>query len=183
MKPPVKRQWRSTPSLKRTRDQLRRGMPKSQPIEKPRKSYLLTLHGKQIFDPSRFRWPAFLYIPKNADASHYWISPAPDDHRYALDWTSPPTATANRASREDGSLFSFSQLVNEKPGSAQSSECGVGIFYQPTMTLGVVDLQPQVDCSGTLRTFLEFFSGTGSWLCRDQSLSPSRSMAADSWWL
>ncbi len=120
-------------------------------------SHLLTLHGKQIFDPSRFRWPAFLYIPKSADASHYWISPAPDDHRYALDWTSPPTATANRASREDGSLFSFSQLVNEKSGSAQSSESGVGIFYQPTMTLGVVDLQPQVDCSGTLRTFLEFF--------------------------
>ncbi len=44
-------------------------------------SHLLTLHGKQIFDPSRFRWPAFLYIPKSADASHYWISPAPDDHR------------------------------------------------------------------------------------------------------
>lgn len=26
------------------------------------------------------------------------------------------------------------------------------------MTLGVIDVQSQVDCSGTLRTFLEFFS-------------------------
>jgi hypothetical protein len=129
-------------------------------------SHLLTFHGKprfDIFDPDRFRWPDFLYIPKSANAGDYWpFSSAPDDHRYGLEWTSPATATANRASRQDGTLFSFSQLHNENAGSAQSSESGVGVFYQPPMSLGVIDLQPQVDCSGTLRTFLEFFPELGA---------------------
>ncbi len=122
-------------------------------------SHLLKFHGKQTFDsvPDWFRWPPFLYIPKNANASDYWISPAPNDHRYGLEWTSPATATANRASRLDGTLFSFSQLDNANANRAQSSESGVGIFYTPPMTLGVIDLQPHVDCMGTLRTFLEFF--------------------------
>lgn len=121
-------------------------------------SHIMSHHGKQTFDPNRFRWPAFLYIPKGAKSLDYWIgAKAPDDHRYGLEWTSPATATANRASREDGTLFSFSQLLNEKAGISQSSESGVGIFYNPPMSLGVIDFQPQVDCSGTLRTFLEFF--------------------------
>lgn len=120
-------------------------------------THLLTLHGKQTFDPNWFRWPPSLYIPISANASDYWISPAPDDHRYGLDWTAPATATANKASRLDGTLFSFSQLHNESANSAQSSESGVGVFYQPPMTLGVIDLQAHVDCMGTLRTFLEFF--------------------------
>lgn len=121
-------------------------------------SHLLTLHGKPTFDPNRFRWPPFIYIPQSANASDYWpFSPAPDDHRYGLAWTSPATATANRASRQDGTLFSFSQLLNEKAVSAQSSESGVGVFYKPPMSLGVIDLQPHVNCTVTLRTFLEFF--------------------------
>ena len=121
-------------------------------------SHLLTLHGSQTFDPSLFRWPPFLYIPKSANARDYWpLTSAPADHRYGLAWTSPATATANRASIEDGTLFSFSQLQNENARSAQSSESGVGVFYNPPMSLGVIDLQPQVDCMGTLRTFLEFF--------------------------
>ncbi|KAF0191074.1 MAG: hypothetical protein FD165_2149 [Gammaproteobacteria bacterium] len=120
-------------------------------------THLLSHHGKQSFDTNLFRWPPSLYIPKSAKASDYWISPAPDDHRYGLDWTSPASATANRASRNDGTLFSFSQLDNQNARSAQSSESGLGIFYQPPMTLGVIDFQPHVDCSGTLRTLLEFF--------------------------
>jgi len=120
-------------------------------------SHLLTHRGTQTFDINRFRWPPFLYIPKGANARDYWISPAPDDHRYGLEWTSPATATANKASRQDGTLFSFSQLLNENTQSAQSSESGVGIFYKPPMSLGVIDLQPLVNCTGTLRTFLEFF--------------------------
>ncbi len=120
-------------------------------------SHLLTHHGKQTFDPSLFRWPPSLYIPKSANARDYWISPAPDDHRYGLEWTSPATATANKASRQDGTLFSFSQLQNENVASAQSSESGVGVFYKPPMALGVIDLQPNVNCMGTLRTFLETF--------------------------
>jgi hypothetical protein len=121
-------------------------------------SHLLTFHGKQAFDDIRFFvWPPSLYIPKSANASDYWILPAPDDHRYGLEWTSPATATANKASRLDGTLSSFSQLDNANANRAQSSESGVGVFYQPPMTLGVIDLQPRVDYSGTLRTFLEFF--------------------------
>jgi hypothetical protein len=120
-------------------------------------SHLLTHRGTQIFDINLFHWPGSLYIPKGANARNYWISPAPDDHRYGLDWTSPATATANKASRQDGTLFSFSQLLNENARSAQSSESGVGIFYKPSMSLGIIDLQPLVNCTGTLRTFLEFF--------------------------
>jgi hypothetical protein len=121
-------------------------------------SNLLKHHGKQSFDiVPWFRWPPSLYIPKNANASDYWITSAPDDHRYGLDWTSPASATPNMASRLDGTLFSFSQLDNANANRAQSSESGVGIFYQPPMTLGVIDLQPLVNCTGTLRTFLEFF--------------------------
>ncbi len=120
-------------------------------------SHLLTFRGTQTLDVNLFRWPPFLYIPKGANALDYWIFPAPDDHRYGLEWTSPATATANRASRQDGTLFSFSQLLNEKAGSSQSSESGVGVFYKPPMSLGVIDLQPHVNCTGTLRTFLKFF--------------------------
>jgi hypothetical protein len=142
-------------------------------------SHLLTLSGKQTIDIDTgffpvilgafrtlrslrwfnlFRWPASLFIPGAANASDYWFtSNAPDDHRYGLDWTAPATATANRASRQDGTLFAFSQLLNESAKSPQSSESGLGIFYKPSMNLGAIDLQPHVDCSGTLRTLLEFF--------------------------
>lgn len=120
-------------------------------------AHLLTHRGTQTFDINLFRWPTSLYIPKGANARDYWISPAPDDHRYGLEWTSPATATANKASRQDGTLFSFSQLLNENARSPQSSESGVGIFYKPPMSLGVIDLQPLVNCTGMLRTFLQFF--------------------------
>ena len=121
-------------------------------------SHLFTFHGKHTLDFNRFRWPSFLYIPKGAKSRDYWIGDnAPDDHRYALEWTAPATATANKASRQDGTLFSFGQLLNEKAGSSLSTEAGIGILYNPPMSLGVIYLQPQVDCSGTVRTFLEHF--------------------------
>ena len=120
-------------------------------------SNLKTFRGKQIFDINLFRWPSSLFIPKNANPLDYWFSPAPADHRYGLAWTAPASATANTASSEEGTLFSFSQLLNEKAGSPQSSEAGVGIFYKPSMSLGVIELQPHVDCTGSLRTLLEFF--------------------------
>ena len=120
-------------------------------------SHLWTHRGKLTLDLDWLRWPPSLFIPNSANASNYWISPAPGDHRYALDWTAPATATANRASREEGTLFSFSQLDNGNAQRAQSSESGVGILFKPSMTLGVIDFQPQVDCSGSLRTLLEFF--------------------------
>ena len=120
-------------------------------------THLMTFHGKQIFDLDLFHWPSSLFIPKGANPHDYWFSPAPADQRYGLAWTAPASATANTASIEDGTLFSFSQLLNEKAGSPQSSEAGVGIFYKPIMSLGVIELRPHVDCSGSLRTFLEFF--------------------------
>lgn len=117
----------------------------------------LKIKERFTFDPDLFRWPPSLFIPKDANARDYWISAAPDDHRYAIDWTAPPDATANTASAESGQLFTFTQLLNETAGSGQSSESGLGVFYSPSMSLGVVDFQPHVDCTGTLRTFLEFF--------------------------
>ncbi|HVE62051.1 MAG TPA: hypothetical protein VNA26_09535 [Chitinophagaceae bacterium] len=119
-------------------------------------SHLFSHHGKHTIDIKKFSWPSFLYIPKNANARDYWISPAPDSHRYGLEWTSPVNS-ANTASIENGTLFSFSQLDNGKANAAQSSESGIGIFYEPSMSLGVIDLQPTVSCTGSLRTFLEFF--------------------------
>jgi hypothetical protein len=113
-------------------------------------SHLKKFHGKQIFDP-HFPWPSYLFIPKGT------LETAPADHRYALAWTSPGSAPPNQASVEDGTLTTFSQLHNESANTTQSTESGVGVFYKPPMTLGVVDFQPQVDCSGTLRTFLNFF--------------------------
>jgi hypothetical protein len=118
---------------------------------------LLTHRIKPRLDFELPLWPSSLYIPRDADYRDYWFLPAPDDHRYALDWTSPASATANRASRLDGTLFSFSQLRNDRAGTSQSSESGVGVYYRPAMSLGVIDLQPVVRCTGTLRTFLEFY--------------------------
>jgi hypothetical protein len=121
-------------------------------------SHLLTLRGKQTLDIELFRWPASLFIPGAANARDYWFTAStPADHRYALDWTAPATATANKASRQDGTLFTFSQLLNESAKSPQSSESGLGILFKPSMSLGVIELQPHVDCSGSLRTLLEFF--------------------------
>jgi hypothetical protein len=92
-------------------------------------SNLLTFRGKQSLDVNLFRWPASLYIPQAANPRDYYpFGIPPDDHRYALEWVAPPSATANRASRQDGALFSFSELDNQHAGSAQSSESGVGIF-------------------------------------------------------
>lgn len=115
--------------------------------------------GHHVIDLPSLGWPSFLYIPQGANALRYWIAPAPDDHRYAREWTSPVAATDTdtKASRHDGTLSSFSQLLNEAPRAAQSSEAGLGVLYRPPMTLGVIDLQPHVDCSGALRTLVEFF--------------------------
>lgn len=145
-------------------------------------SHLLTFHGSQTFDPNRFRWPSFLYIPKGANSRDYWIgASAPDNHRYGLEWTSPATATANRASRQDGTLFSFSQLLNEKAGSAQSSESGVGGLLQTAHVIGC----HRLTTARELHRYAEHISGvlsaTGSRLRRGQSTSASSGMAADSW--
>lgn len=109
-------------------------------------------------DIAALRWPSYLFIPGNANPLDYWFSPAPDDHRYALQWTLPATATPNRASAQEGTLFSYSNLDSQRPGSSQSSESGIGIFYRPSMSLGVVEFEPHVDCEGVLRTLLEFSS-------------------------
>lgn len=120
-------------------------------------THLMTHRGTQVFDPTRFRWPQSLFIPRGANARDYWFSPAPDDHRYGLDWIAPPSATQNKASSQDGTLSAFSQLLNATPGRPQSSEAGLGVFYTPTMSLGVVALEPTVTCAGSLRTMIENF--------------------------
>jgi hypothetical protein len=118
-------------------------------------SHLHTHMRKVAIDVNLFAWPPFLYIPKGANFRDYWISPAPADHRYGLEWTSPG-ASANHASVQDGTVYSFSQLINSAAGTSVQSESGIGVFYDPPMSLGVIDLQPDVNCSGDLRTMLEY---------------------------
>jgi hypothetical protein len=116
-------------------------------------THLLDSTVRRPLDPSLLRWPDFLYIPSEANPFHYWFSGAPDDHRYALDWTSP-SGSVNRASRKDGTLFVYSAL-NQATNQAEPGVAGVGILYTPTMTYGVIDLQPHVECVGVLRWYLE----------------------------
>jgi hypothetical protein len=119
---------------------------------------LLTFRGSQIFEPAGgfpiLAWPSDLYIPGSADFKNYWFIAPPADHRYALAWTTP--GSANQASSQTGELFSFAEL-NPVTNAGQFTDAGVGIFYNPPMTLGVVDLQPHINCSGTLRWFLQTF--------------------------
>jgi hypothetical protein len=111
--------------------------------------------------PSFFRRSS-LYLPQNANPADYGIISFPDDRRYSNDWTIP-ASPGNRASRLDGNLSCFSQLDNQNVKGLQSSESGVGILYKPAMTLGVIELQPQVDCSGYFRTLVNLGNpGRGS---------------------
>lgn len=131
-------------------------------------SHLGRFQGKQTFDlkpPSLsrlfgpaipfFRWPRSLYIPKGANSNNYSPFRAPDDHRYGLDWIIPTSATGNSASSQNGTLSCFSELPKENANKAVHTESGLGIFYRPPMTLGVIDLQPQVNCSGLFNTLVK----------------------------
>lgn len=109
-----------------------------------------------IFNPVKFRWPEYLFIPTEANAHDYWITSPPDNHRYALGWKSPIEGP-NTASIETGNLFVFAQLQNEVPTDTQSSSAAIGVFYEPTMTLGVVDFQPAVHFKAEFRTALEYY--------------------------
>ena len=119
---------------------------------------LLTFRGSQIFDPvgefPTLAWPSDLYIPGSADFKSYWFIPPPADHRYALAWTSP--GSANQASSQTGELFSFAQL-NPATNAGQFTDAGLGIFYNPPMTLGVVDLQAACQLLRVARWFLQIF--------------------------
>jgi hypothetical protein len=123
-------------------------------------SHLLTLRGKRTFGRPAplLDWPSWLYIPHSANASDYFPAPAPDDNRYAQAFTFP-TDSPNTASREDGSLYSFCQLNNTNPSFHQTNGAsGVGINYTSlAFNEAIIEVMPHVECSGTLRTFLEFF--------------------------
>ena len=131
----------------------------SETIDLHRQAGLASLfkhHASEVFNPDKFRWPESLFIPTGANARDYWITAAPDDHRYALAWKSP-TDSANTASAETGNLFAFAQLYNEAPDATQSTAAAIGVFYEPSMTLGVVDFQPLVHFKAAFRTALEYF--------------------------
>lgn len=108
------------------------------------------------FNPAKYRWPENLFIPTGANALDYWITSPPDNHRYALAWKSPIDGP-NTASIETGNLYVFGQLRNEAPADTQSSSAAIGVFYEPSMTLGVVDFQPEVHFTADFRTALEYF--------------------------
>src|SRR5271165_2674665 len=121
-------------------------------------SHLLTLRGKRTFEPPVpvLNWPGWLYIPHSANAFDYFPTPCPDVNRYGQVWT---TDSANKASREDGSLYTFCQLNNTNPSLHQTNtQSGVGINYTTLeFHTAIIEVMPHVECSGTLRTFLEFF--------------------------
>lgn len=142
--------------------------------------HLSKLNGKQVFDtksPSPlsrlfslfrsgtapFSRKPSLYLPQNTNPSDYGAILFPEDRRYSHDWVFP-VAAGNRASRLDGSLACFSKIDNSNVQPIQSSESGVGILYKPSIVLGDVELQPQVDCSGFFNTFVDltFIGGGGS---------------------
>jgi hypothetical protein len=119
-------------------------------------AYLKGNYPFEVFNPDKYKWPQYLFIPKDANATDYWIGAAPGNQRYALAWTTP-AGSANTASAETGNLFAFSQLLNERPAATQSSTAAVGVFYEPSFTLGVVDFQPAVNFTAAFRTALEYF--------------------------
>lgn len=108
------------------------------------------------FNPARFSWPESLFIPTGANFIDYWITPPPDKQRFALAWKTPMDGP-NRASVETGNIFVFSQLKNDEPTTTQSSTAAIGVFYEPSMTLGVVDFQPAVHFKAEFRTALEYY--------------------------
>jgi hypothetical protein len=118
--------------------------------------HLSVRNGFEIFNPRKYKWPEYLFIPKDANARDYWIGDAPGNHRYGLAWTTPADS-ANTASAATGNLFAFSQLLNEKPATTQSSTAAIGVFYEPSITLGVVNFQPALNLTATFRTALEYF--------------------------
>ena len=130
----------------------------SDTIDIHRQAGLAQLYKRKFADaynPARFSWPESLFIPTGANYSDYWITPPPDKQRFALAWKSPADGP-NRASVETGNVFAFCQLKNDAPTTTQSSSASVGVFYEPSMTLGVVDFQPAVHFEAEFRTVLEY---------------------------
>ncbi|MEF2976778.1 hypothetical protein [Subtercola sp. YIM 133946] len=109
-----------------------------------------------VFDtPSLLSWPDSLYIPQGANGLNFWPAPTPDDHRYGLDWTSP--GPPNHASRVDGTAFAFAQVPWSAPAQDASAQAGVGIFYSPSFSLGVIHYEPDVNVTGLLTSSLQYF--------------------------
>lgn len=110
-------------------------------------------------DLDRFRWPASLYIPRDADYRDHWMVPPPDRQRYALAW--PTTGSPTRpdwASAQTGDLFTYAIVPWTSPGADVRSEAGIGIRYSPTFTLGTVDFQPMVNVKdGILAAVLDYY--------------------------
>ncbi|CAN5299947.1 hypothetical protein BH09ACT6_BH09ACT6_27480 [soil metagenome] len=128
------------------------------PLNEVRKASLADLarvRGHRVLDWPKFLvWPDSLFIPRAADGSLYFPAPTPADHRYSLDWT---TGAPNQASRDAGTSFAFAQVPWSNPASASAAQAGVGIFYTPKMSLGVVDFQPHVNVNGMLTSVLDYF--------------------------
>ncbi|MGO4692045.1 hypothetical protein [Glaciibacter sp. 2TAF33] len=87
-------------------------------------------------------WPAALYIPSEADASKYWFTEPPADHRYRYSWTDPqPTASA--ASEKTGHLFSWVNVSDL--GADYTGAAGTGVQVIPQATLSTVKVSADID--------------------------------------
>ncbi|MCY4726516.1 hypothetical protein NYO98_09515 [Nocardioides sp. STR2] len=107
----------------------------------------------------RFRWPASLYIPRDADYRDHWMVPPPDRQRYALAWPAPGSTTRpDWASAQTGDLFAYAIVPWTSPADDTRGEAGIGIRYSPAFTLGTVDFEPMVNVrDGMLAAVLDYY--------------------------
>jgi hypothetical protein len=110
-------------------------------------------------DLDRLRWPASLYIPRDADYRDHWMVPPPGRQRYALAWPAVGSTTRpDWASAQTGDMFAYTIVPWTSPGIDVRSEAGIGILYSPTFTLGTVDFEPVVNLKdGILAAVLDYF--------------------------
>jgi len=95
----------------------------------------------------RLEWPAFYYIPSDADYKQYYPwKPPPAANRYARDWTNG--IGASTAKKGDGSLFAWAMSPTIKGAIDGAAEAGLGILFTPKHTLSRVRVEPDLAFTG-----------------------------------
>jgi hypothetical protein len=97
------------------------------------------------WEPPRFGWLTYLYIPAAADWRNYWVEPAPSDHLYTCSWTNPRGTKLARSDIDAGRLWAFAQaLPSDK---VLSCEAGLGVLIKPDR-FAVYDIEPTIAAMG-----------------------------------
>lgn len=93
------------------------------------------LHERPVFT---LAWPESLFIPSAADSLQYWLTPAPDDHRYRYAWTDTLNGqpSGSSASAATGDLFAWNNVSGLAPGYI--GYAGTGVRFTPKAQLSQV---------------------------------------------